>query len=79
MNRDRISNLTKTKDGKECIKISQRRKWVTFLRKHLCSFSIKDDEKKSLIHWASNTKVHEKYVQKVIDDVTWRKSEMLNY
>ena len=79
MNRDRISNLTKTKDGKECIKISQRRKWVTFLRKHLCSFSIKDDEKKSLVHWASNTKVHEKCVQKVIDDVSWRKSEMLNY
>jgi hypothetical protein len=31
MNRDRISNMTKTQKGEEGIKIKHRRKWISFL------------------------------------------------
>jgi hypothetical protein len=79
MNKDRISNLTKTKDGKECLKIKQRRKWVTYLRKHLISIPISDPKKKKIIQWVNNTIIDKNDVQKIIDDISWRQSDMLNY
>jgi hypothetical protein len=78
MNRDRISNLTRTKEGQECIKVKCRRKWVTLLRKHLCPINVSNEEKKE-IKWVNNVKVNKNHLQTIINDLTWRKSEMLNY
>jgi hypothetical protein len=79
MNRDRISNLTRTKDGQECVKVKYRRKWVTFLRKHLCPINVSNEEKREIINWANNVKVKKNHLQTLINDLSWRKSDMLNY
>jgi hypothetical protein len=50
MNIERISNLTTTKDGKECIKIKNRTKWIAFLRKNICSVNITETEKNNLLN-----------------------------
>jgi hypothetical protein len=79
MNRDRISNLTKTREGKECVKIKNRRKWVNFLRNHRRSIKVQHKEKEELIKWANNTRIDGELLQTVIDDDSWRCSELLNY
>jgi hypothetical protein len=80
MNRDRISNLTKTKKGEECIKIRNRRKWITFLTKHtIQNIKISNSEKRKMIKWVENTSIDYMYVSKMIDDMSWKKSNQLNY
>ncbi len=79
MNRDRILNVTRTKDGQDCIKVKQRREWVTFLRKHLCPINVSNDDKKEIMNWVNTFKVTEEELLLLIYDLTWRKSDMLNY
>ncbi len=45
MSIERISILTTTKDGKECIKIKNRMKWIAFLHKNICSINSTKTEK----------------------------------
>ncbi len=75
MNREIISILTKTKNGKECLKILQRKKWVTYLRKNLHSIHVSDTERKQLINWVNTVKVTESEINKLINDLDWRRSE----
>jgi hypothetical protein len=79
MNRERISNFTKTKNGKECLKILQRKKWVSYLRKNVRSIHVSDTERKQLINWVNTVKVTEDEIKKLINDLDWRRSETLNY
>jgi hypothetical protein len=79
MNIERISNLTTTKDGEECIKIKNRTKWIAFLCKNICSINITETEKIKLIKWVKETRITEAQVQALIDDNEWRKSDTLNY
>jgi hypothetical protein len=79
MNRERISYFTKTKNGKECLKILQRKKWVSYLRKNVRSIHVSDTERKQLINWVNTVKVTEDEIKKLINDLDWRRSETLNY
>ena len=79
MNRDRISNLTTTQEGHECIKIKNRRKWIEYLQKNKCSINIDNKDRDKLINWVTNTRVNKNKLQTLIDDNSWRTSEMLNY
>ena len=79
MNRTRITNLTKTKNGKECTKILQRKKWVSYLRKNLCSIQLSTTERKEMIDWVNTVTVPEDIIHNIINDLDWRKSETLNY
>jgi hypothetical protein len=51
MNKDWISNLTTTKEGKECIKIKNRQKWIAYLKRNMCCIDITENERRSLINW----------------------------
>lgn len=79
MNRERITDLTKTQKGEECIKIKHRRKWISFLRKNLHHVSVSPREKIELIQWVENTRVCAEDVLEIIEDMSWRKSNQLNY
>jgi ABC-type cobalamin/Fe3+-siderophores transport system ATPase subunit len=79
MNKDRISNLTITKSGQECLKIKHRRQWVTFLRRNLCSITINERKKNKIIAWTTKTKIETSAIQNLLDNVEWRKSNLLNY
>lgn len=78
MNRDRISNLRTTKERHECVKVKHRRKWVEYLERNKCSTNISRKDKDKLINWVKNTRVDEHKLQNLIDDNSWRTSEMLN-
>lgn len=79
MNRDRISNMTKTQKGEEGIKIKHRRKWISFLRRNLHHITVSQSERKKLIDWVETTKISSDVVMEIIDDMNWRKSNQLNY
>ncbi len=79
MNRDRISNLTTTQKGHEGMKIKNRRKWIEYLQKNKYSINIDNKDKDKLINWVTNTRVNKNKLQTLIDDNSWRTSEMLNY
>jgi hypothetical protein len=80
MNRDRISDLTKTQKGEECIKIKHRvENGISYLRKNLHNVSVSPRERIELIQWVENTRVHAEDVLEIIEDMSWRKSNQLNY
>ena len=79
MNNDRITDLLLGADGKEYKKVQKRRKWVRFLQKHKYEITITKKEKKSLIKWATNTRISKETLQNIVDDGSWRQSNELNY
>ena len=80
MTYDRIKDLTRSlSTGREYAKVTKRKQWVKYLRKHLIKQQISDIEKSTLIRWCERTKVSEQEVRAVIQDPRWRKSTMLNY
>jgi hypothetical protein len=79
MNRERICNRNYTKCGKECLRITNRKKWITYLRKNLCSINVNENEKRQLITWVNNTRIGDTELQHLIDEIEWRNSDMLNY
>ena len=79
MNIERLSNLTTTKEGKLCVKIANRNKWITFLRSNLNPVNISEIQKKELIQWVKQTRVTHAQVQALIEDNKWRTSDTLNY
>jgi hypothetical protein len=79
MNRDRISNMTKTQKGEEGIKIKHRRKWISYLRRNLHHITVSQSERKKIIDWVETTKISSDVVMEIIDDMNWRKSNQLNY
>ena len=79
MNIERVSNLTTTKDGKECIKVRNRRKWFAYLRKNICAVNISKNEKDKLIKWVKETRISDAQIQALIEDNEWRTSDTLNY
>jgi hypothetical protein len=80
MTYDRIKDLTRSlSTGREYAKVTKRKQWVKYLRKHLIKQEISKHEKSSLIRWCQESKVSEQEVRAVIQDPRWRKSTMLNY
>ena len=79
MNNDRITDLLLGADGKEYKKVQKRRKWVRFLKKHEYNVTITKKKKKSIIKWATNTRISKEELQSRINDGSWRKSNELNY
>jgi len=79
--------LLRSSDGKtrywsllsQYIKIKHIKKWITFLRKHLCPINTTDDERKQIVNWVNNVRIEQNYLKRLINDLKWRKSEMLNY
>ena len=78
MNNDRITDLLLGADGKEYKKVQKRRKWVRFLKKHEYNVTITKKKKKSIIKWATNTRISKEELQSRINDGSWRKSNELN-
>jgi hypothetical protein len=79
MNIERVSNLTTTKDGKECIKVRNRSKWIAYLRRNICAVNISKNEKDKLIKWVKETRISDAQIQALIEDNEWRTSDTLNY
>ena len=78
--KDRIQNLTTTKTGEQCIKISRRTKWVNFLERSNLPVSISVDKKKQeLMNWANKTVITQDIVEKLIEDNSWRQSNSTNF
>ena len=63
LTKDRIQNLTTTKTGEQCIKISCRTKWVNFLEKNNLPVWISVDKKQELINWANETVITQDIVE----------------
>ncbi len=76
VNRHKLGLL---KEGKLCVKITNRNKWIIYLRKKLCSVNITETQKKKLIQWVRETMVTDAQVQALIDDNEWRTSDILVY
>jgi hypothetical protein len=79
MTRGRVSNITKTQKGEEGINIKHRRKLISYLRRNLHHITVSKNERGKLIKWVENIKVSPDVVMKIINDMGWRKSNLLNY
>ena len=79
LTKDRIQNLTTTKTGEQCIKISRRTKWVNFLEKNDLPVWISVDKKQELMNWANKTVITQDIVEKRIEDNSWRQSSSTNF
>ncbi len=79
MNEDRITNLTMTREGKTCIRVQKRNKWIQYLSQHKNDIQISSKQKQKLIDWVNTTTVDIETVNSMINDKLWRQSELLNY
>jgi hypothetical protein len=79
LTKDRIQNLTTTKAGEHCIKISRQTKWVNFLEKNNLPVTISVDKKQELINWAKETVITQDIVEKLLEDNSWRQSNSTNF
>jgi hypothetical protein len=76
---DRIQNLTTTKTGEQCVKISRRTIWVNFLERNNLPVSISVDKKQELINFANKTVITQDIVEKLLEDNSWRQSNSTNF
>ena len=69
MNRDRISELTKSMQGRPYKKVERRKEWVEFLDKHDHKSNMTNAEKEEIFRWATTTQYTFEELQTVIKNI----------
>ena len=72
LNKHRMMNMTRKKDGHPTEKVINRKRWMDLLHTNIQQCDLPVHERNDLLHWMTNTKISPQHMHKHIHSTTWR-------
>ena len=72
LNKHRMMNMTRKKDGHPMEKVINRKRWMDLLHTNIQQCDLPVHERNDLLHWMTNTKISPQHMHKHIHSTTWR-------